>query len=75
MSHSYASEYPPNISVADGIKLFFEAFYQTSDTPEAHEKYVEFFTEDATAVMASKKVVGREGDISLNHRIAALYRQ
>lgn len=63
MSHSYSSEYPPNISVESGIKPFYEAFYQTSDSPEANEKYLDFFTEDATVVLASKKAVGREGDI------------
>ncbi len=45
----------------DGIKSFFEEFYKTSDTPDAHDKYADFFTEDATLVMASKKGVGREG--------------
>ena len=45
----------------DGIKAFFEEFYQTSDTPNAHEKYAGSFTGDATLVMASKTVVGTEG--------------
>jgi len=62
MSHKYASQYPPSIQVDDGIKAFFEEFYKTSDTPDAHEKYAESFTEDATLVMASKRGVGREGD-------------
>jgi len=46
--------------VEDGIKAFFEEFYKTSDTPDAHEKYADSFTKDATLVMASKKGVGRE---------------
>jgi hypothetical protein len=62
MPHSYASEYPPNVSAADGIKPFLEGFYKTSDTPDADEEYADSFTEDATLVMASKKAVGREGD-------------
>jgi len=46
--------------VDDGIKTFFEEFYNTSDTPDAHDKYADSFTQDATLVMASKKGVGRE---------------
>lgn len=61
MAHSYKSEYPVGVQVDDGIKRFFEEFYKTSDTPDAHEKYSGSFTEDATLVMASKKGVGREG--------------
>jgi len=61
MAHSYKSEYPAGVQVDDGIKAFFEEFYKTSDTPDAHEKYADSFTGDAALVMASKKVVGREG--------------
>lgn len=61
MSHSYSSQYPPGVEVDAGIKQFFEEFYKTSDTPEAHEKYADSFTGDATLIMASKKGVGREG--------------
>ncbi len=61
MQHTYKSEFPSGIQIDDGIKSFFEEFYTTSDTPDAHEKYAESFTEDATLVMASKKGVGRDG--------------
>jgi hypothetical protein len=61
MAHSYKSEYPPGVQADDGIKAFFEEFYKTSDTPDAHEKYADSFTGDATLIMASKKGVGREG--------------
>lgn len=61
MAHSYKSEYPQGVQVDDGIKAFFEDFYQTSDTPDAHEKYVQSFTGDATLVMGIKKAVGSEG--------------
>ncbi|KAH8793019.1 hypothetical protein F5882DRAFT_427148 [Hyaloscypha sp. PMI_1271] len=60
MAHSYKSEYPPGVQADDGIKAFFEEFYKTSDTPDAHEKYADSFTGDATLIMASKKGVGRE---------------
>ena len=60
MPHTYSSKYPAGIQVDSGIKRFFEEFYQTSDTPDAHEKYADSFTEDATLIMASKKGVGRQ---------------
>lgn len=61
MRNSYAAEYPTGIDVDSGIKLYFEKFYETSDTPDAHETYADSFTKDATLVMASKKAVGRDG--------------
>jgi hypothetical protein len=61
MAHSYKSEYPPGVQIDDDIKAFFEEFYKTSDTPDAHDKYADSFTRDATLVVASKKGVGREG--------------
>jgi hypothetical protein len=62
MTHSYVAETPVDIRLDDGIKAYFEEFYKTSDTPDAHEKYADSFTSDATLVMASKKGVGREGN-------------
>jgi hypothetical protein len=59
--NAYASEYPPAILFDASYKAFFESFYATSDTPEAHESYVDYFTQDATLVMASKTAVGRDG--------------
>lgn len=57
---SYTSEYPP-IPFDAAYKQFFEDFYATSDTPDAHAKYVEQFTPDAMLIMASKKAKGSEG--------------
>jgi hypothetical protein len=68
MAHSYKSEYPPGVQVDDGIKAFFEEFYTTSDTPDAHDRYADSFTQDATLVVASKKGVGREG-ILIQHTL------
>jgi hypothetical protein len=62
MSHTYASQYPPDTQIDNGIKAFFEEFYKTSDTPDAHEKYADSFTSDATLVIASKKGIGRDGN-------------
>ncbi len=72
MAHSYKSEYPAGIQIDDGIKAFFEEFYKTSDTPDAHEKYADSFTKDATIVMASKVGKGRDG--MLNFVIPFPYR-
>ncbi|EDU39692.1 hypothetical protein TUN199_04044 [Pyrenophora tritici-repentis] len=58
---SYASQYPPSIDFDPAYKKFFESFYAASDTPgaQAHDEYTKYFTEDATLIMASKKVAGR----------------
>jgi hypothetical protein len=56
----YASEYP-DVNVNPAIREFFEQFYKTSDTPDAHQQYADSFTENATLVMASKTVKGRTG--------------
>jgi hypothetical protein len=61
MSHTYKSEFPAGVTVDSGIAQFFETFYQTSDTPEAHEKYADSFTKDATFILASKTVKGHDG--------------
>ncbi|KAI4920199.1 hypothetical protein J4E90_002340 [Alternaria incomplexa] len=62
---SYVSQYPPAVEFDPAYKKFFEDFYATSDAAEAHEEYVQYFTKDATLVMASKRVVGREEILAL----------
>ncbi|KAH7070441.1 hypothetical protein BKA63DRAFT_77185 [Paraphoma chrysanthemicola] len=64
MSRPYASEYP-KLDLDPDFKSFFEDFYATSDTPDAHEHYVKYFTDDATLIMASKKVKGTEEILAL----------
>ena len=59
---AYASEYP-SVEFDAAYKKFFEDFYATSDTPDAHEKYIENFTKDAVLVMASKKATGLDGSL------------
>ncbi|KAF2738696.1 hypothetical protein EJ04DRAFT_541124 [Polyplosphaeria fusca] len=61
---SYASDYP-NVDFDAAYKKFFEDFYAISDTPDAHERYTEFFTKDATLIMASKQVKGRDEILGL----------
>ena len=48
---------------------YLEQFYQTSDTPDAHEKYAESFTKDATLIMASNEVNGREGTLAIGVKV------
>jgi hypothetical protein len=57
---TYTSQYPA-VEFDPAYKKFFEEFYATSDAPEAHEDYVQYFTKYATVIMASKTVVGSEG--------------
>lgn len=59
---AYASEYP-SVEFDAAYKEFFEDFYATSDTPDAHEKYIENFTKDAVLIMASKKATGSDGSL------------
>lgn len=56
----YQSIYPTG-EFDPAYKHFFEQFYKISDTPDAHELYSKQFTQDATLVMASKTVKGRDG--------------
>jgi hypothetical protein len=64
MTSSYQSKFPPNTPVDGGIAEYFENFYKTSDTPDAHEKYVESFTRSATMIMASKISEGYDGKLA-----------
>jgi len=64
MAHTYKSQYPPDAVVDEGIKSFFEDFYKTSDTPDAHERYADSFTREATFILGSKRAVGREEILS-----------
>ncbi|KAF1842921.1 uncharacterized protein K460DRAFT_314682 [Cucurbitaria berberidis CBS 394.84] len=61
---AYTSSYPP-VDFDSAYKQFFETFYATSDTPDAHEKYITHFTKDATLIMASKKAVGSDQILAL----------
>lgn len=65
---SYASDYP-DLPFDPAYKKYFEDFYATSDTPDAHEEYVGFFTSDATVVVASKHVKGEAGLCPLLRRM------
>lgn len=60
MASKYRSDYP-SLPLDPTIPKFFETFYEKSDMPDAHERYVDAFTDDAVMIMASKKARGREG--------------
>ena len=64
---SYTSSYP-DLGIDRDYNRYFESFYEISDTPDAHEKYADQFTPDATLIMASKKVEGHSGMISTEHK-------
>ena len=65
---SYVSEYP-NVNFDPAFKSFYEDFYLISDTPDAHEKYVQQFTQDATLIMASKTAKGHDGVSSIFNKL------
>lgn len=65
----YKSSYPSTPEVPSSLRQFFEIFYKISDTPEAHEKYVDCFTKDAVFIMASAKVEGSDDILSLRHKM------
>ena len=55
------SSSPQSSPDSQPVQAFFTEFYKTSDTPDAHEKYADAFTEDATFILASKTAKGRAG--------------
>lgn len=57
---SYASQWP-NVPFDPAFKSYYEQFYQISDTPDVHEKYVQQFTKNATLIMGSKTAKGSDG--------------
>jgi hypothetical protein len=57
----YHSE-SPKLELDPDFKSFFQDFYATSDTPGADDAWVQYFTPDATVIMASKKAEGAEGE-------------
>ncbi|QDS73594.1 hypothetical protein FKW77_001545 [Venturia effusa] len=64
---SYTSAYPSGTEFKASYKTFFEEFYRISDTPDAHDRYVEQFTEGATLIMASRVCKGSGEILALRH--------
>jgi hypothetical protein len=65
----YSASVPSDGAVKPEIKTYFEKFYAISDTPDGHERYADFFTTDATLIMASNKVQGRDGQFPPSHAV------
>ncbi|KAH6643297.1 hypothetical protein BKA67DRAFT_132206 [Truncatella angustata] len=63
----YKAEYPSGVTVDDDIVLFLERFYEVSDTPGAHDAYVDQFTSDATFKLGSKTSQGRDEITTMRH--------
>lgn len=59
----YESSYPSTPHVPPSLRHFFETFYRVSDTPEAHDEYVECFTNDGVVIMASARAEGSDGEL------------
>ncbi|KAL5115397.1 hypothetical protein ACEQ8H_006697 [Pleosporales sp. CAS-2024a] len=55
----------PSLDMDPKVQTFFQDFYAASDAPHAHEQYAQYFTHDATLILASKKVQGRNEIIAL----------
>ncbi|KAK5125481.1 hypothetical protein LTR85_000591 [Meristemomyces frigidus] len=56
----YRASVPGDDLVKPEIRSYFEQFYETSDTPDAHDKYAASFTKKAKLVMASNEANGRD---------------
>ncbi|EMD00606.1 hypothetical protein BAUCODRAFT_135403 [Baudoinia panamericana UAMH 10762] len=56
----YQAAVPSDGSVKHEIRKYYEEFYATSDTPDAHEKYAAGFTRDAKLIMASNEANGTQ---------------
>ena len=57
----YQASWPSDQSGSTKIPDFFAEFYKISDTPGATDEYANAFTKNATLMMVSKKVEGRDG--------------
>ncbi|KAH0843350.1 hypothetical protein AYO21_09962 [Fonsecaea monophora] len=64
---TYTGQVPPSLAdkIDPRIVPFFERFYHVSDTPSAHDDYVDSFLPDADFVMGSKGVKGRDQVLEL----------
>lgn len=60
----YQASVPGDGLVKPEIRSYFEQFYKTSDTPDAHDAYAASFTKGAKLVMASNVAEGREGMVA-----------
>jgi hypothetical protein len=57
----YTASVPSGGQVRPEIQTFFEEFYKVTDDPDAHERYIEMFTNDAKIFMGVNEFSGRDG--------------
>ncbi|KAI9736791.1 MAG: hypothetical protein M1834_000995 [Cirrosporium novae-zelandiae] len=57
-SSSYKAEFPTHLPINPSVLKFLEKFYEISDNPNAHDTYVNSFTDDATFKLGSKIAQG-----------------
>ncbi|KAI9689702.1 MAG: hypothetical protein M1820_010072 [Bogoriella megaspora] len=62
---AYTAEPPYGVAFDPEISDFFKNFYAVSDSAGAHEVYADQFTSNATLIMGSNKVQGRNEIIEL----------
>ncbi|KAJ9602100.1 hypothetical protein H2200_013460 [Cladophialophora chaetospira] len=65
MASTYTGAVPSSSTLDPRIVPFFEKFYEVSDTPSAHDAYVDSFLPNADFVMGSKSTSGRDGILEL----------
>lgn len=64
----YQATLPSDNSVKPETAKYFETFYKISDTPDAHDRYTEQFTKDATLIMATSVSKGSDGMCPFNQK-------
>lgn len=57
----YTASVPPGGQVRPEIQAFYEEFYKVTDTPDAHERYIDMFTSDAKIIMGVNEFNGQNG--------------
>lgn len=57
----YTASVPSGGQVRPEIQTFFEEFYKVTDKPDAHERYIDMFTNDAKIFMGVNEFNGRDG--------------
>jgi hypothetical protein len=57
----YTASVPSGGQVRPEIRTFFEEFYRVTDDPDAHERYIGMFTNDAKIYMGVNEFGGRDG--------------
>ena len=65
MTSTYTGAVPPSSTLDPRIVPFFEKFYEVSDTPSAHDAYVNSFLPTADFTMGSKSTSGHEAILDL----------